>query len=163
MISYEPEQWRDFFLLVGTGAVTLTGLVFVAMSLNPKSIAHDATHRYRSIGTLTGLAAVFLRCALALMGGLGPQILGAEFLIVAGAAGCVYVYGYIKAIRAGSGPSIYRTGAGTGLYLVEVVGAAWLISGSATGLYVVAAAMVVNTCYMISGAWLLIMGVAKRE
>jgi hypothetical protein len=31
---YRPEQWTNFFLLVGTGAVTLTGLVFVAMSLN---------------------------------------------------------------------------------------------------------------------------------
>jgi hypothetical protein len=61
-------QWTDFFLLVGTGAVTLTGLVFVAMSLNIKAIAFDATHRYRAINTLTGLALVFMRCALVLMG-----------------------------------------------------------------------------------------------
>ena len=38
---FRPEQWANFFLLVGTGAVTLTGLVFVAMSLNPKAIAID--------------------------------------------------------------------------------------------------------------------------
>ena len=46
---FRPDQWNDFFLLVGTGAVTLTGLVFVAMSLNLKVIAVDATHRYRAI------------------------------------------------------------------------------------------------------------------
>ena len=43
---YKPEQWSDFFILVGTGAVTLTGLVFVAMALNLKVIAVDATHRW---------------------------------------------------------------------------------------------------------------------
>ena len=51
---YRPEQRSNFFLLVGTGAVTLTGLVFVAMSLNLKVIAVDATHRNRAINTLTG-------------------------------------------------------------------------------------------------------------
>lgn len=56
---YRPEQWSEFFLLVGTGAVTLTGLVFVSLSLNLKVIAVDATHRHRAIGTLTGLAAAF--------------------------------------------------------------------------------------------------------
>jgi len=35
---FRPAQWNDFFLLVGTGAVTLTGLVFVAMSLNLKRL-----------------------------------------------------------------------------------------------------------------------------
>jgi hypothetical protein len=65
---YRPEQGTDFFVLVGTGAVTLTGLVFVAMALNLKVIAADATHRYRAINTLTGLALVFMRCALVLRG-----------------------------------------------------------------------------------------------
>jgi hypothetical protein len=45
---FRPGQWTDFFVLVGTGAVTLTGLVFVAMSLNLKAIVIDATHRYRA-------------------------------------------------------------------------------------------------------------------
>lgn len=50
---FRPEQWNNFFLLVGTGAVTLTGLLFVAMSLTLKVIAGDATHRNRAIKTLT--------------------------------------------------------------------------------------------------------------
>src|SRR6266498_5943032 len=51
---YRPDQWHDFFITVGGGAAALTGLVFVAMSLNVAVIAQDATHRYRAIGTLTG-------------------------------------------------------------------------------------------------------------
>jgi hypothetical protein len=50
---FGPNQWTDVFILIGTGAVTLTGPVFVAMSLNLKVIAIDATHRYRAMNTLT--------------------------------------------------------------------------------------------------------------
>ena len=39
------------FVMVGGGAAALTGLVFVAMSLNLAMIAQDATHRFRAIGT----------------------------------------------------------------------------------------------------------------
>jgi len=160
---YNAEQWRDFFLLVGTGAVTLTGLVFVALSLNVKTIAVDATHRYRAIGTLTGLSAVFLRCALALMGGQNYKAVGAELLVISSLAGIVYVNGYLQAYKSGSGASLMRTGSGTLLYAAEIIGAAILISGSITGLYIAATALVINTCYMITGAWLLVVGVNTKD
>jgi hypothetical protein len=160
---YKPELWREFFLLVGTGAVTLTGLVFVAMSLNLKAVVLDVTHRYRAIGTLTGMAAVFLRCALVLMGGQNHQAVGAELLVISSAASAVYVNGYIRAYTSGSGPSLPRTIGGTSLYLAEMIGAILFIFGSASGLYIAAAALVTNTCYMVTGAWLLVVGVYERE
>jgi hypothetical protein len=155
---YKPEQWSDFFLLVGTGAVTLTGLVFVALSLNLKTIAIDATHRFRAIGTLTGFAAVFLRCALALMGGQNYKAVGGELLTVAFLAGVVYVYGYVQASKSGGGASFVRTATGTSLYIVEMLGALILILGHIAGLYIAVTALVINTCYMITGAWLLVLG-----
>jgi hypothetical protein len=91
---FRPEQWTDFFLLVGTGAVTLTGLVFVAMSLNLKVIAIDAIHRYRAINTLTDLALVFMRCALVLMGAQNHRSIGAELFVVAGISAAVFAKGY---------------------------------------------------------------------
>src|SRR6266581_765007 len=66
---FRPDQWHDFFIMVGGGAAALTGLVFVAMSLNVAVIAQDPTHRYRAIGTLTGFTAAFVICSLAVMGG----------------------------------------------------------------------------------------------
>ena len=163
MDIYEPEHWREFFLLVGTGAVTLTGLVFVAMSLNLRVIFRDATHRYRAIGTLVGLTGVFMRCSLALMGGLTHRELGTMLLIVAGVAGSINFYGYIKAYRSGSGASLLRTVTGTSLYLAEMIGAIIFISGSMSGLYIAVTVMVINSCYMISGAWLLVMGVIRQR
>ena len=160
---YKPELWNSFFLLVGTGAVTLTGLVFVALSLNLKVIAVDITHRYRAIGTLTGLGAVFMRCALVLMGDQGHRAIGVELLVVAFVAAVVYVAGYIRAYRSGNSPSLYRTVSGTALYLVEMIGATILILGSISGLYIAAIALVANTCYMITGAWLLVVGVSQDK
>jgi len=75
---YHPAIWSGFFQLVGTGAAALTGLVFVSMSLNLHVITQDATHRYRAIGTLTGLTAVFMICAFSIMGGQNHIAVGAE-------------------------------------------------------------------------------------
>jgi hypothetical protein len=134
--------------------------------MNLGVITQDATHRYRAIGTLTGFAAVFVTCGLAVMGGQSHVAVGAEWASVAGIAALVYVYGYVEAIRQGGSTAWlrrYRLVGGTGLYVVEVAGAIALILGSAAGLYVAAITMVVLLAFLISGAWLLIVGTAEGK
>jgi hypothetical protein len=160
---YRPDQWTSFFQLVGTGAVTLTGLVFVAMSLNLKVIAIDATHRYRAINTLAGLALVFTRCALVLMGAQNHQSVGAELLVVCGISAAIYVNGYAQAIRMSKGLSLSRIVIGSLLHLAEMIGAALFLFGYLPGLYIAALAMVTSICYMITAAWLLVIGVFDQE
>ena len=163
---YRPDEWSNFYLMAGGGAAALTGLVFVALSLNLHVIAKDLTHRYRAIGALTGLTAVFMRCALVLMGGQNHQAVGAELLVISGIAGAIFVNGYIQAMGSGkniSHPSILRTIGGSICYLTEMIGAGLLISGSISGLYIAAVAMVANFYFMISGAWLLVVGVFRDE
>ncbi len=160
------DQWHDFFITVGGGAAALTGLVFVAMSLNVTVIAQDATHRYRAIGTLTGFTAAFVICSLAVMGGQDHRAVGIEWLVLATVAAAVYVYGYVQAIRVGEsavGLRMARLVCGTGCYVAEAVGAALLIAGRIAGLYVAAVAMIALLAFMISGAWLLIVGVSTRH
>jgi hypothetical protein len=163
---FRPDQWHDFFITVGGGAAALTGLVFVAMSLNVAVIAQDATHRYRAIGTLTGFTAAFVICSLAVMGGQDHRAVGIEWLIVATLAGGVYIYGYIQAIRVGEsavGLGMARLVFGTACYVAEAVGTALLIAGQIAGLYIAAVAMVELLAFMISGAWLLIVGVSTHH
>jgi hypothetical protein len=156
---YRPDQWTNFFLLVGTGAVTLTGLVFVAMSLNLKAIVGDATHRYRAINTLTGLGLVFMRCTFVLMGGQNHQAIGAELFVVTGISAAVFIRGYANALRTSSGLGLSRIVGGLLIHLAELTGAALFFFGHMPGLYLAAVAIVINTCYMISAAWLLVIGV----
>jgi hypothetical protein len=160
---FRPGQWTNFFLLVGTGAVTLTGLVFVAMSLNLKVIAIDATHRNRAINTLTGLALVFMRCALVLMGAQNHHSIGSELLVVCSISAAVFVNGYIKAIRTSNGLRLSRIVGGSFLHLAEMVGAALFLFGYLPGLYIAALAMLTNTCYMITAAWLLVIGAFEQK
>jgi hypothetical protein len=160
---FRPAQWNDFFLLVGTGAVTLTGLVFVAMSLNLKVIAVDATHRYRAINTLTGLALVFMRCTLVLMGAQNHRSIGAELFVVSGISAAIFVKGYTKAMRMSDGLTVSRIIGGSLVHLAEMIGAALFFLGYLSGLYIAAVAIVTNTCYMITAAWLLVIGVFDQK
>ncbi len=162
-LVFRPAQWSDFFLLVGTGAVTLTGLVFVAMSLNLKVIAANATHRNRAINTLTGLALVFMRCALVLMAAQGHRAIGTELLVVCGFSTAVFVRGYAKALALGNGLRLTRIVGGSLLHLGELIGAALFILGHVIGLYIAAVFIVANTCYMITAAWLLVVGALDEQ
>jgi hypothetical protein len=144
----------------------LTGLVFVAMSINLNIIAQDPTHRYRAVGTLAGFTAIFVICGLGVMGGQDHLAVGLEWLIVSALAAVVYVYGYIQAIRLGESSVGLRSGrliGGTALHVVEIVGAVLLLSGYVVGLYLAAISMIGVLAFMISGAWLLIMGAAEHR
>jgi hypothetical protein len=160
--DFKPDQWSSFFILAGTGAVTLTGLVFVAMSLNPKGIATNATHRNRAINTLTALALVFMRCMLVLMGAQRHQAVGAELLVVSAFSAAVFARGYIRALRMSDDLRVSRIVEGSLIHVTEMAGATLFICGWLPGLYIAAVAMVANICYMITAAWLLVMGVFDR-
>lgn len=157
------SQWHDFFSSLGSGAAALTGLVFVAMSLNPVVLTADPTHRYRAVGTLTGMASVFVVSELALMGGQNHVAVGVEWLVFSGVSALIFVHGYVLAIREGGSPESLRLGriiAGSTLYLGEIAGAALLTLGKAFGFYLAAASTVLLLAYMITGAWLLVVGVS---
>jgi hypothetical protein len=155
-----------FFLMVGGGAAALAGLVFVAMSINLRVLAQDPTHKNRAIGTLTGFSAVFMICALALIGNQNHQSIGIEWLAISIPATFIYVRGYIRVAKMGGSPvglSIGRTIFGTICYAAQIVGSIFLLFGHIAGLYVASVAMVISFASLISGAWLLIMGIHKSD
>jgi hypothetical protein len=160
--AYRPELWHDFFVMVGGGAAALAGLVFVAMSINLDVIAKDATHRYRAMGTLSGFTAAFATCALVLMGGQNYQAAGIEWLTISVIAAVVHINGYRRAMdigRSSVGLGLYRLVFGTALYIAEIIGAALLALGYFVGLYVAAVSLIGLLGFMITGAWLLLIGV----
>jgi len=158
---YNPEQWNNFFILVGTGSATLAGLVFVAMTINLQGVAKDATHRYRAINMLSGFTSVFIITSLALMGHQTYRTLGVEWLIVSLLAAAINTNGYIQAFRLpGSlyALSLFRMIGGSACYSGQIIGSLVLYFGSRTGIYISAIALIVNFYFLISGSWLLILG-----
>jgi hypothetical protein len=105
-----------------------------------------------------------MSCYFAIMpskSGQDHTAIGLELLIVALTGVAIFLYGFRQAFRFGSTPSKLRLVVGTVLYLVELVGALWLVAGSIAGLYIAAIATVTNVAFMISAAWLLVVSVYR--
>src|ERR1700680_5244221 len=78
--TFPASQWHDYFITVGGGAAALTGLVFVAMTLHLDEVINNPVHRHRARSILAGLTAVFIRCALVLMGGQNARAIAIELI-----------------------------------------------------------------------------------
>jgi len=158
---YNPEQWSNFFVLVGNGSAALTGLVFVALSINLRGIAKDATHRYRAINMLCGFTSAFILSSLALIGHQTYGSLGIEWLIVSLLATAINTNGYIQAFRLSSSLyalNLFRIAGGSACYLGLIIGSLLVCFGSGVGISIAALALMVNFYFLISGSWLLILG-----
>src|SRR2546430_4010051 len=163
---YGGAGWHDFFLMVGGGAAALTGLVFVAMSLHLDQIALHAAHRHRARTVLTGLTAVFIRCRLILMAGQSAQMAAAGVILVLLVVQFVLYRSIRQATAASNVPDpalVWRTTGSFACLVLETVGAVGLLAGDARGLYVVSVGMMASFTFMVSGAWLLIVGVRREE
>jgi hypothetical protein len=159
---FMPEQWNNFFVMIGGGAAALAGLIFVAMSINHEIIFQNTTHRNRAINMLTGFTAIFMASSLALIGNQYLGVLGFEWLALWLIATVIFIRGYVVAIRSGMsyiGLNAPRLTGGTICYLAEVIAAIFLILGYSSGLYIAAVGIIVLFAFLISGAWLLMIGI----
>ena len=161
-----PEQWSNFFVMVGGGAAAMAGLIFVAMSINHEVIFKNTTHRNRAINMLSGFTAIFMASGLALIGNQSPGMLGIEWLILWLIATCIFINGYVVALRSGMsyiGLNAPRLAGGTICYVAEVAGAILLLLGCSTGFYVAALGIIVLFAFLISGAWLRMIGIFEER
>jgi hypothetical protein len=160
---YQPALWHDYFAVVGTGAAALTGLVFVAMTLHLDDITRDPVHRHRARTILTGLTAVFIRCALVLMGGQNGQAIAIEIIGVLVVVEVILYNSIRQAIRSADNGVLWRTIGSFACLVLEQIGAVILFTGNAAGLYVVGLGMMSSFIFMVTGAWLLLVGVGAQE
>jgi hypothetical protein len=166
MDPYDPARWHDFFLMVGGGAAALTGLTVVAMSLHLEAITRDEAHLHRARSGVTGMAAVFMRCGLVLMGGQSGKAIAVELFAVCAIVTTAGLRSYWQVSRrADRVPpgSVLRTIGSMSCYGLEMLGAAVLFLGSVWGLYMIGVAMVAIFFFTISGAWLLLVGVGEGK
>jgi len=155
--------WHDYFVVVGTGAAALTGLVFVAMTLHLEDIVHHPVHRHRARTILTGLTAVFIRCALVLMGNQSEQAVAIELFSVLVVVEVVLYRSSRDALNAADTSVLMRAVGSFACLVVEQVGAVILFEGGAWGLYLVGLGMMASFFFMVTGAWLLLVGVESSQ
>jgi hypothetical protein len=88
------EGWHDFYLMVGTAAATLVGLLFVSLSLNVDMITREenADLRVLAAQTFTSFISVLMFAVLFLIPRQEPQGLGLPLLGIGG-------YGLYKTVH----------------------------------------------------------------
>jgi hypothetical protein len=155
--------WHDYFIVVGGGAAALTGLVFVAMTLHLDEIVDDPVHRHRARTILTGLTAVFIRCALALMGGQNGQAIAVELIGVLVVVEFVLYRSIRQAMLSADQAVLLRALGSFACLVLEQIGALTLFAGNVWGLYIVGVGMMSSFIFMVTGAWLLLVGVGRNE
>ena len=95
--THELEKWHDFFLLIGTAGVTLTGLLFVVVSLGPGVIARNRASGVRAFVSPNAVyfTTALVVAAVLLVPALSPMEIGA--LLCVGALAALAYLGYTKA------------------------------------------------------------------
>lgn len=163
---YISEHWQDYFMTVGTGAAALTGLLVVAMSPHLDVIIKDSSLRHRALAIIAGLGGAFIRCSLVLMGNQNQQAVGFELFIVSAIVTAICVNSFLYTFKHSKSlhkKIFYRTLWSCGLYMAEMIGSVIFITGYLLGLYIAAIAMIANFYFLISGSWLLLVGISEDE
>ena len=65
--AYRPEIWHDFFVVTGSAAAALAGLVFVAVTLHLRAIIGHPGHRHRAHTIVASLGQILIASLIVLV------------------------------------------------------------------------------------------------
>jgi hypothetical protein len=166
--AYRPELWRDLYVLLGTSAAALIGLLFVVISFHLDEIVSNPVFRVRAHNNTLHLLTLVIEAVLILtpqpMLMLGAELVAANLFGLRLPLGVIYKY-YFKNREMGNrgGFSIYRGISNMVGYLFGIGGGAALIEQSNWGMYLVAASFVIFFIEVVLNAWAMMLGVGQAE
>ncbi len=164
--AYQADGWQAFYGAVAGASAALTGLLFVALSLN-SVIVRDAAHRGRAREALSGLLILVVLALIVLIPGQGQRPLGWELLV----GGVVLeVFGLRLQAETVTGlPSAHRPRWVTRLVplhlatlAVPAAGASLLV-GRYGGLLWLLPTILVYLIWSTTNAWMLVVQAANEE
>jgi hypothetical protein len=154
-MSYDPAAWHDFFVMLGSAAAALTGLIFVALSLHVDRIISVPFHRFRAGVSVAGLTSMILLSAAVLVPAQSHVALGVEVLL------CSAFFVWMNA-RGGRHPDPEQQGSswaatrlvyGLSVTALFVLAGLALLFGSGAGFLLLAAGMATSLSSSIKTAW----------
>jgi hypothetical protein len=166
--AQQLAAWKDIYVMLGTSAAALIGMLFVASSLHLNEIVNNEIYRIRSRNITLLLIAIIVQAAATLM----PQptpVLGAEIVAV-NLCGLwppiTFTYhAFLRNRKIGerAGFSIYRAISIHASYLLGIAGGAALVKQLNWGMYLVTIAFVSLLVSAIWNAWLILLGIGQAE
>ena len=82
MTSLQAAEWHDMFVAIAGAAAALTGLLFVAVSINLQRILKFKTLPTRAVETLSVMVGLLLLAVIMLIPGQSRTVLGIEILVL---------------------------------------------------------------------------------
>jgi len=161
--AYSPADWHDLYVATAGATAALTGLVFVAVSLNIERILKFDGLPERALQTLLMLLTPLVVSIVGLIPGQGATALGIELLVLglgATAAIAATLRRTIPGAREYEQVAFHLLIALPGGVLV-VVGGASLLAGWGGGLYWIVAAIVWGILGAAVNAWVLLVEILR--
>jgi hypothetical protein len=147
--SNDPAAWQNFFLMMGTANATLTGLLFVALSIHLREVLEHPRLKPRAVIALVVLTTQIVISAIVLV----PQareLMGLEILVLNG----VFLYLDLR--------NRVQTTLNQAALLSLVIRLAYgysaisLIAGAGGGFYVLALVLVLTLARTMASCWALL-------
>jgi len=164
--DYDPGAWHDFFVTAGTAAAALTGLLFVALSIQMDRILGNPEHRFRARGNFFGLTVVMVMALVVLIPTLSGRWLGVGIIVPNVAAAAVNAWHIRRVLPTFLGGSIIfplRVAFSYVLIAMGIVGGVSVVLGAGGGLVWPAIESIGMLLIALLGAWSLLVGVAQRS
>jgi hypothetical protein len=166
--AFQPELWRDLFVMLGTSAAALIGLLFVAASVRISEASDRPVFRMRSRSITMHLLVMFVQ-AMAVLTPQPMNFLGAEVVVI-NLCGLwlplSFLYKMIRKHRSEQrreGVTVYRATSVIAGYLLGVVGGLALINSVGWGMYLITASYAIILVFITMTAWLIMFGAEKKE
>ncbi|HSS31719.1 MAG TPA: hypothetical protein VLL27_00375 [Solirubrobacterales bacterium] len=164
MTAYDPTEWRDLFVAVAGASAALTGLLFVAVSINLERILKFEGLPERALETLLFLVSVLLVSIVGLIPGQSHLALGLELLFVSLVTTVVILR--LPTIRTGEADVerswvIARWAVRLAATLPFVVGAVSVLAECGGGLYWVVAGILFAIIAAVASAWVLLVEILR--
>jgi hypothetical protein len=168
METYQPELWRDLYVMLGTSSAALLGLLYVVTSLHLDEIVNNPVYRARARRNSIFLIITLVEAVLILMpqpmAPLGLELAAINLFGSSFPVKTTYQY-YFRNRELGrrGGLSPYRAAVFHASFLLGIVGGVCLIEGSNWGLYLATASYVALLVAVAMNAWSIMLGVGQEE
>ena len=166
--AHQPELWRDLFVMLGTSAAALIGLLFVAASVRISESIDRPIFRIRARSITLHLLTMFVQ-AMAVLTPQSMNFLGAEVVVINLCGLWLplrFLYRLIRKYRSErkrEGVTFFRAASVIVGYLFGVVGGVGLINFANWGMYLITISYGVILVFVTLTAWLIMFGAEQKE
>ncbi len=165
--AYQPELWRDLYVMLGTSAAALIGLLFVATSLHLDDLVRNPAYHTRAYNQTRYLVLLLVEAVFVLVPQ-PPALFGAEVALL-NAVGISLplsnIYSFVYKNKAAAVPGGWAIGRALRYivaFAIGMVGGAMIAAGLGWGIYLVTAGHVLLLVAVIDNAWSIMVGVGRK-